>query len=41
MVERAIDKARKVPNVAALKEDIKNKKSERPVFPVVYDERLP
>ena len=41
MVDRAIEKARKVPRSAALKKVPKNKKSERPVFPVVYDPRLP
>ena len=36
-----MDKARKVPRSAALKEVQKTKTVDRPVFPVVYDPRLP
>ena len=41
MVDAAIDTARKVPRLKALKKVVRNKTSRRPVFVIQYDPRLP
>ena len=41
LIDRAIEKARKVPRLLALKKVEKKKQTNRPVFAVTFDPRLP
>ena len=41
LIDRAIDKARKVPRKLALRKVTKKKETNRPVFAVTFDPRLP
>ena len=41
MLDRSIDKVKKIPREAALREVIRPKETNRPVFPITYDPRLP
>ena len=41
LVDSALDKVKKIPRLAALKQTNKQKQTRRPVFAVKYDPRLP
>ena len=41
LIDRAIEKARKVPRLLALKKVEKKKQTDSPIFAIVFDPRLP